>query len=346
MKEKRMTRNALYTMAGLAVLLLSPRFGTALAETPADVLGNWETTVETPGGNFTSTLKLVRNGDQLSGVSVGKDGKETKLNDLKLAGKTITFTEDVTHEGTDYHLVYTGTLDGDTITGTFETMGQTMNWSAKRAASPPAASVGMAGTWKITVQTPNGPRERTLVLKQEGEKFSGTITGPMDQVTTLQDVSLKGKELRFTVSFDRNGQTVQRTFVAAVDGDSLAGGIEGGDRRSTFTGKRDAAPVAASGATGTWKLSVKAPDKTYQPTITVTQQAGKWGGQLVDEQGDKAELKDMLVNGNQLSFVADLETGGMVIHLKFSGTLDGDKLKGTMQANGGMLPTEGERQKV
>jgi hypothetical protein len=341
-----MTQNALYTLAGLTVLLLSPRFAAAQAEKPADVTGNWETTVETPGGNFTSTLKLVRNGDQLSGVSVGKDGKETKLNDLKLAGKTVTFTEDVTHEGTDYHLVYTGTLDGDTLAGTFETMGQTMNWSAKRAASAPVAPVGLAGTWKISVQTPNGPRDRTLILKQEGEKLSGTITGPTDQVTTLQDVSLKGKELRFTLSFDRNGQAVQRTFVAAVDGDSLTGSVEGGDQKLSFTGKRDAAPVAASGATGTWKLSIKAPDKTYQPTITVTQQAGKWGGQLVDEQGDKADLKEMVVNGNQLEFVADLDTGGMVIHLKFSGTLDGDKLKGTMQANDTMLPTEGERQKA
>jgi hypothetical protein len=139
---------------------------------------------------------------------------------------------------------------------------------------------------------------------------------------------------------------VQRTFVAAVDGDSLTGSVEGGDQKISFTGKRDAAPVAASGATGTWKLSIKTPDKTYQPTITVTQQAGKWGGQLVDEQGDKAELKDLVVNGNQLEFAADLDTGGMVIHLKFSGTLDGDKLKGTMQANDTMLPTEGERQKA
>jgi hypothetical protein len=279
-------------------------------------------------------------------VSIGQDGKETKLNDLKLAGKTLTFTEDINHEGMDYHLVYTGTVEGDTIKGTFETMGQTMNWSAKRAAATPAGPVSAAGTWKITVQTPNGPRERTLILKQEGNQLSGTITGPMDQATTLQDASLKGKELRFTISFDRNGQTVQRTFVAAVDGDSLTGGIEGGDQRITFTGKREAAPVAASGAAGTWKLSVMAPDRTYLPTITVTQQAGKWGGQLVSEQGEKAELKDLVVNGNQLDFTADLDMGGMVIHLKFSGTLDGDKLKGTMEANGSPLPTTGDRQKA
>jgi hypothetical protein len=341
-----MTRYALYSLAGVAALLLAPGIATAQAEKPVDAAGQWAMTVETPAGNFTSTLKLERKVDQLTGVSVGQDGKETKLNDLKLAGKTLTFTEDVTHEGTDYHLVYTGTIEGDAIKGTFETVGQTMTWSAKRAASTPAIPVSAAGTWKITVQTPNGPRERTLVLKQEGSQLSGTITGPMDQVSTLQDASLKGKELRFTISFDRNGQTVQRTFVAAVDGDSLTGGIEGGDQRITFTGKRETAPAATAGAAGSWKLSIMAPDRTYLPTITMTQQAGKWAGKLVTEQGDTAELKDLMVNGNQLSFGADLDMGGMVIHLKFSGSLDGDKLKGTMEANGSTLPTTGDRQKA
>ncbi len=345
-----MTRHALYSLPGLALLLLAPGFAAAQAEQPVDVAGQWAMTVETPAGNFTSTLKLERKGDQLTGVSVGQDGKETKLNDLKLAGKTLTFTEDVTHEGTDYHLVYTGTVEGDAIKGTFETAGQTMTWSAKRAASTPAVPVSADGTWKITVQTPNGPRERTLILKQEGSQLSGTITGPMDQVSALQDVSLKGKELRFTVSFDRNGQTVQRTFVAAVASDSLTGGIEGGDQKITFTGKRETAPVApaaTAGAAGTWKLSIMAPDRTYLPTITVTQRAGKWAGKLVTERGNTAELKDLVVNGNQLGFTADLDTGGMVIHLKFSGTLDGDKLKGMMEANGGTpAPTTGERQKA
>ena len=344
-----MTRYAFHSLAGLALLLLAPRIATAQAEKPVDAVGQWAMTVETPSGNFTSTLKLERKGDQLTGVSVGQDAKETKLNDLKLAGKTLTFTEDITHEGTDYHLVYTGTIEGDTIQGTFETAGQTMTWSAKRAAATPAVPVSAAGTWKITVQTPNGPRERTLILKQEGSQLSGTVTGPMDQVSTLQDVSLKGKELRFTISFDRNGQTVQRTFIAAVDGDSLSGSIEGGDQKLTFTGKREtatAATAATAGAAGSWKLSVMAPDRTYLPTITLTQQDGKWAGKLVTEQGDTAELKDLLLNGNQLSFTADLDMGGTLIHLKFTGTLDGDKLKGTMEANGGNLPTTGDRQKA
>src|SRR5437870_10132673 len=94
-------------------------------------------------------------------------------------------------------------------------------------ALPISTAGGIAGTWKISVDTPNGTRERTLVLRQEGDRLTGTLTGPMDQVTPLQEVSFKGKELRFSVSFDRDGQTIKRSYVATVDGDTLKGSVEG-----------------------------------------------------------------------------------------------------------------------
>src|SRR5438105_10107368 len=107
-----MVRGRLKVLAGLAALLIVPAFAAAQPEKPVDVSGDWERTVETPGGNFTSTMKLEKKGEALSGVSIRRDGTESKLNDVKLAGKTLTFTQDVTFNGMDLHLVYTGTVDG------------------------------------------------------------------------------------------------------------------------------------------------------------------------------------------------------------------------------------------
>src|SRR5439155_22118691 len=101
--------------AGLAALLIVPALAAAQAEKPVDVTGEWERTVETPGGNFTSTMKLEKKGDALSGVSVRRDGTESRLNDVKLSGKSLTFTQDLSINGMDLHLAYTGTVDGDTI---------------------------------------------------------------------------------------------------------------------------------------------------------------------------------------------------------------------------------------
>src|SRR6476661_3480194 len=79
-----MVRGRFTALAGLAALLIAPAFAVAQAEKPVDVTGEWERTVETPNGNFTSTMKLQKNGDVLSGVSVRPGGTESKLNDLKL----------------------------------------------------------------------------------------------------------------------------------------------------------------------------------------------------------------------------------------------------------------------
>src|SRR5436190_23958086 len=151
-----MVRVKFTILAWLAAVLIAPALAGAQGEKPVDVTGEWERTVETPGGNITSTMRLEKKGDALAGVSVRRDGTESKLNDVKVTGKTLTFSQDVTFNGMDLHLAYTGTVEGDTIKGTFEAGGQTMNWSAKRASAAPTGPVSAAGTWKLTVETPNG----------------------------------------------------------------------------------------------------------------------------------------------------------------------------------------------
>jgi len=178
--------------------------------------------------------------------------------------------------------------------------------------------------------------------------LTGTATGTNDQQVPLEDVTLKGKELRFTLSFDRNGQTVKRTYVATLNGDTLTGTIEGGNQTRSFTGKREGttavAAVPAAGAAGVWKLAVQASDQTYHPTVTLVQEGDKWSGKFVVDQGGEQPLKDLTVKGNQLNFKVDLQANGTDIHLTFSGTVDGDKLKGSMDANGQAMATTGERQ--
>src|SRR5207253_9375516 len=118
-----------------------------------------------------------------------------------------------------------------------------------------------------------------------------------------------------------------------LDGDTLTGSIEGGPQARSFTGKREGAPaVAVAGAAGVWKLTVQATDQTYHPTVTLVQQGDKWSGKFQVEQGGDEPLKDLAVKGNQLTFTVDLHFNGMEVHLAFSGTVDGDKLKGSTEA--------------
>ncbi len=102
-----------------------------------DPTGTW--TFSTPtrdGGTRESTLKIKKEGDKLVGMMIGNQGRETKLDNVKLTGEELSF--DVTREfqGNSFTAKYKGKVSADAITGkvTTERGGQTneRDWVAKR----------------------------------------------------------------------------------------------------------------------------------------------------------------------------------------------------------------------
>ena len=72
-------------------------------------------------------------GSELVGFYVGVSGKATRLTSLQVVGNRISF--DIVGPLGNWHLV--GTIAGERITGTFETVTRTISWIA--AKKPPAA---------------------------------------------------------------------------------------------------------------------------------------------------------------------------------------------------------------
>jgi hypothetical protein len=84
------------------------------------------------------TLKLKLDGDKLTGAMVGRDGKETAIEDGKFADNTVSFS--VVREGKNGKTTskYSGKLSGDTIKGKTESgreKARSRDWEAKRAKS-------------------------------------------------------------------------------------------------------------------------------------------------------------------------------------------------------------------
>lgn len=83
------------------------------------------------------TLKLKLEGDKLTGAMVGRDNKETAIDDAKFKDGEVTFAVTRTRQdGTKNTTKYSGKVDGDTIKGKSERErdGKTMSsdWEAKR----------------------------------------------------------------------------------------------------------------------------------------------------------------------------------------------------------------------
>ena len=105
------------------------------------------------------------------------------------------------------------------------------SWAAAQDAKP-------EGTWKWSVERNGEKFENTLKLKLEGDKLSGTLTGRDGKETPIEEPSYKDGEVKFQITRDRNGAKVTIKYSGKVEGDTLTGKSEAGDRSRDWKAER------------------------------------------------------------------------------------------------------------
>src|SRR5262245_38159862 len=133
------------------------------------------------------------------------------------------------------------------------------------AAGHPQTGASAVGRWDITIESPQGSRTSELVIKQEGDKFSGVMKSPRGE-RPLDSVTVKGNEITFVMKAQVQGQDMVMTYKGKVEKDSMKGDADfGGMATGTWSAvphKEGAAapapasaPAASSGGaniTGAW----------------------------------------------------------------------------------------------
>jgi hypothetical protein len=79
------------------------------------------------------------------------------------------------------------------------------------------------GTWKVTLNTPMGAQEGTLVLKEEGSALSGTMDGPQGSVA-IEEGKVDGNAVSWAITAAQMNMKIM--FSATIDGDKIAGSAE------------------------------------------------------------------------------------------------------------------------
>jgi hypothetical protein len=101
-----------------------------------DPTGTWKWSTTFNDQKRETTLKLKMEGDKLTGVVLGRDNAETKIDDAAFKDGTVSFAVTRERNGQKFTTKYKGKLDADTIKGTAESErnGQTRSreWEAKR----------------------------------------------------------------------------------------------------------------------------------------------------------------------------------------------------------------------
>ena len=93
---------------------------------PANVAGSWTIDVSGDTGNAKQSMTLAQDGGKITGTFKGP--RQSGKIDGTVEGNNIKF-----HVTAGIPLDYTGTIDGDSMSGTMSGRGKTGNWKASRA---------------------------------------------------------------------------------------------------------------------------------------------------------------------------------------------------------------------
>jgi hypothetical protein len=215
----RMHRRSLVIRRSIAIiacqlLLALP----APAQTP-DIAGNWDVTVAMQQGPQLVPLVLKKAGDKFTGTLSAPQGElpvEASVKD-----KTVTILFSVQTQDGPLSMTMTGTVDGDTMTGTVDFAGRGQSqWSAKRAAAAaaPAASgakLDVSGTWAFAVETAAGSGTPTITLAQQGEKLTGTYSGQLGEAPLTG--TLKGSAIEFAIDLSVQGTALHIVYAGTAE---------------------------------------------------------------------------------------------------------------------------------
>jgi hypothetical protein len=97
----------------------------------------------------------------------------------------------------------------------------------------------LTGTWKLTLETPQGTANPTLTLKQEGEVLTGTYKGRLGEAPVKGTV--KGNAFKFSLKINAQGNELQIDYDGTLEADgTIKGKAKFGDfGEGTFTGKKE-----------------------------------------------------------------------------------------------------------
>jgi len=221
-----MKRLTLFGMTLLGLVVAIPAF----AQT--NLTGDWEATLNTPQGPRSAKLTFKQDGDKLTGTIDGLVGLVPLQGTM--TGSDLKFSWTVDAGGQIVTIKMVGKMEGSSIAGnaTFGDLGDG-TWTAKRVdaaatsvAPAPGASAfaagDAAGKWAITLKTSGGVFPSSATLTQDGDKLSGTFTGPAGDVPVTGTSS--GKSLTLSFKVDTPQGVLSLTLTGDVDGDTIANG--------------------------------------------------------------------------------------------------------------------------
>src|SRR5260370_25510785 len=107
-----------------------------------------------------------------------------------------------------------------------------------------ADTAKVAGEWNLKFESPNGTATPTAIIKQDGEKLTGTYKGRFGESPLTGTIT--GNAIKFTTDVSTPNGVIAVEYSGTVDGDTMKGTAAFGSMgEAPFTGKRKVADAPA-----------------------------------------------------------------------------------------------------
>lgn len=234
-------------------------------------------------------------------------------------------------------------------------------------------SIGMRKEFNNKKGSVGAGVENFLSSSMKIRNATETPTISQSSVTELRNFSFR---INFSyrigkMSFDqpRRGRSVNNDDLKeGGDGGNGGGGMEGGNNMGGGMGNQGgqrggnqrgnvapvvipaAATVAADPnatvvAEGNWEYSVESPQGTNGGTLKITKDGETYSGVIINARFNReTPIKNVKVNGNELSFAYEVSFGGNTSEILVKGIITGDQFAGTMvMGQFGTMPMTAKR---
>jgi len=291
-----------------------------------DITGDWEITMEFNGRQRFATLSISKKPD---GTLAGKWGS-SELSDVKFDGSKLTFVRTLRFRDREFSTNYSGTLKDSKLTGTMS--GERGDFAANGTRKKPKLPV--LGQWDIKFKV--GDRDITARLTIT-QKLDGTLEGkwveePGEHV--ISNVKFEDGKLTFTRKSKIGELEFETTYEGTIDGNKLTGMLKGEMGQWQANGERVWAALI-----GKWELTITSERGTRTNLLTIESDlSGRY-----ESFGGEIPVKDLKLEGDQVSFNIEVGFGDRAFKMEFKGKLDGKTLNGQMSSERGTREVTGKR---
>jgi len=298
---------------------------TSLVWAAEDITGQWEMKMDFGGRDSFATVSISKQAD---GSLTGKWGS-TDLSDVKFQDGKLTFVRIIQFGDQEFTMDYAGTLKDGKITGTMSSDQGEFDVNGTRF-KPKCAALGR---WDINFNV--GDRQINARLSVS-EKSDGTLDGKWSEEGehVISDIKFKDGKLSFTRQSKIEDFEFETTYEGQIKGNELTGTMKSDMGDIPANGKRAGALLI-----GKWDLTTESEFGTNKSMMRVN---GDMTGRY-EFFGGEIPMKDLKLEGNQVTFTLEMGWGDQTFTLDFKGTLDGKNLKGQMTSDRGTSDITGKK---